>query len=44
MSHDHAVVWMDHAEAHVLQFTDGEVERATITSSRGRLHIPRFSA
>jgi len=32
MSHFHAVVWMDHAEAHVLQFTSDEVEKAVIHS------------
>lgn len=32
MSHFHAVVWMDHAEAHVLQFTSDEVEKAIIHS------------
>lgn len=30
---------MDHAEAHVLQFSDDEVERARITASHGRQHI-----
>src|SRR5688572_30802352 len=34
MSHFHAVVWMDHAEAHVMQFTSDEVEK-TIIQSKG---------
>ena len=33
MSHYHAVVWMDHAEAHVLQFTPDEVEKARIQAN-----------
>lgn len=33
MSHFHAVVWMDHAEAHVLQFTLDEVERQVVHAS-----------
>ncbi len=35
MSHFHAVVWMDHAEAHVMQFTLDEVEKA-IVHSKGK--------
>lgn len=30
MSHFHAVVWMDHAEAHVLHFTLDEAERQIV--------------
>lgn len=30
MSHFHAVVWMDHAEAHVLHFTLDEAERSIV--------------
>ncbi len=32
MSHFHAVVWMDHSEAHVLQFTLDDVEKAVVHS------------
>jgi len=35
MSHFHAVVWMDHAEAHVLHFTPDEVEN-TVVHARGK--------
>jgi stalled ribosome rescue protein Dom34 len=30
MSHFHAVVWLDHAEAHVLQFTPEDVEKKLV--------------
>lgn len=30
MSHYHAVVWIDHAEAHVLEFTSDVVERKRV--------------
>jgi len=30
MSHFHAVVWIDHQEAHVLQFTPEDVEKALV--------------
>ena len=35
MSHFHAVVWMDHAEAHVLDFTPDEA-RATVVHAEGK--------
>lgn len=35
MSHYHAVVWMDHAEAHVLHFTADE-SQATVVHADGR--------
>ncbi|MBK8065625.1 MAG: translational machinery protein [Betaproteobacteria bacterium] len=35
MSHFHAVVWMDHAEAHVLQFTEDAAER-TLVHAHGK--------
>ncbi len=35
MSHFHAVVWMDHSEAHVLHFTPDEVEN-TIVHATGK--------
>lgn len=34
MSHFHAIVWMDHAEAHVLQFTPDAAEK-TVVHSKG---------
>jgi stalled ribosome rescue protein Dom34 len=39
MSHFYAVVWMDHAEAHVLQFAAGDVEKTIIHSKGGNRHI-----
>lgn len=40
MSHYHAVVWLDHSEAHVLHFTPEEVEGEHIQSKQAhrRLH------
>lgn len=35
MSHFHAVVWMDHAEAHVLHFTEDAAER-TVVHAHGK--------
>lgn len=35
MSHYHAVVWIDHAEAHVLHFTPEE-SQATVVHAEGR--------
>jgi len=35
MSHFHAVVWMDHAEAHVLHFTEDTAER-TVVHAHGK--------
>lgn len=39
MSHFHAVVWMDHAEAHVLHFTLDEVERNIVHAKGRHRHI-----
>ena len=30
MAHYHAVVWLDHEEAHVMHFTPEELEKAAI--------------
>jgi stalled ribosome rescue protein Dom34 len=40
VSHYHAVVWLDHSEAHVLHFTPEEVEKALIHAKEPhkRLH------
>ena len=43
MSHYHAVVWMDHAEAHVLQFTLDEVEKAVVHSTGNHRQIHQRS-
>ena len=33
MSHNHAVVWLDHSEAHVFHFTPEEVQKQTAQST-----------
>jgi stalled ribosome rescue protein Dom34 len=38
MSHYHAVIWLDHSEAHVFHFTPDEVEKLTAQSSSPRPH------
>ncbi len=39
MSHYHAVVWLDHAEAHVMHVSKDEVEKFTAHSSDKRPHL-----
>lgn len=41
MSHYHAVVWIDHAEAHVMQISPDDVEKSIVqpTKPHQRLHI-----
>ena len=39
MSHFHAVVWIDHAEAHVLHFTPDEVEAARVVAEGKHPHL-----
>jgi hypothetical protein len=41
MSHFHAVVWLDHAEAHVMHFSQEEVEKQLILPAepRKQLHV-----
>jgi stalled ribosome rescue protein Dom34 len=39
VSHYHAVVWLDHSEAHVLHFTPEEVEAAHIHSKQPHKHL-----
>ena len=34
MPFSHAVVWLDHSEAHVLHFNDEAVEAATVTRTK----------
>jgi stalled ribosome rescue protein Dom34 len=38
MSHYHAVIWLDHSEAHVFHFTPDEVEKLTALSTNPRPH------
>ncbi|MBL8532301.1 MAG: translational machinery protein [Betaproteobacteria bacterium] len=39
MSHYHAVVWLDHTEAHVMHFSKDEVEKFTAHSSDKHPHL-----
>jgi len=39
VSHYHAVVWLDHSEAHVLHFTPEEVESAQIKAKQLHKHL-----
>jgi stalled ribosome rescue protein Dom34 len=39
VSHYHAVVWLDHSEAHILHFTPEEVEAAHIQSKQSHKHL-----
>jgi stalled ribosome rescue protein Dom34 len=39
VSHYHAVVWLDHSEAHVLHFTPEEMEAAHIQSKQPHKHL-----
>jgi stalled ribosome rescue protein Dom34 len=39
VSHYHAVVWLDHSEAHVLHFTPEEVEKAMIQAKEPHKHL-----
>ena len=38
MSHYHAVIWLDHSEAHVFHFTPEEVQKLTAQSTNPRPH------
>jgi stalled ribosome rescue protein Dom34 len=38
MAHYHAVVWLDHSEAHVFHFTPEEVEKSTARATNARPH------
>lgn len=40
MSHYHAVVWLDHAEAHVMHISPDDVEKSIVhpAKAHGRLH------
>ena len=39
MSHYHAVVWLDHSEAHVMHITMDDVEKSVIHPSKPHLHL-----
>lgn len=39
MSHFHAVVWLDHSEAHVMHISPGDVEKSVIHPSKPHQHL-----
>ena len=39
MSHYHAVVWLDHSEAHVMHITADDVEKSVIQPSKPHSHL-----
>ncbi|CAG0974609.1 hypothetical protein BURK1_01408 [Burkholderiales bacterium] len=39
MNHYHAVVWVDHREAHVIAFNQDEAEAALVHSGAGSRHV-----
>ena len=39
MSHYHAVVWLDHSEAHVMHITADDVEKSVIHPSKTHHHL-----
>lgn len=39
MSHYHAVVWIDHAEAHVIHVSADDVESSIVRPSKPHLHL-----
>jgi stalled ribosome rescue protein Dom34 len=39
MSHYHAAVWLDHAEAHVMHISPDDVERSIVRPEGGRPHL-----
>jgi stalled ribosome rescue protein Dom34 len=39
MSHYHAVVWLDHSEAHVMHITADEVEKSIVQPTKTHAHL-----
>lgn len=39
MSHYHAVVWLDHAQAHVMHISPDDVEKSIIHPSKAHAHL-----
>src|ERR1035437_1855676 len=39
MSHYHAVVWLDHAEAHVMQISPDDVEKSIVHPVNPHIHL-----
>jgi stalled ribosome rescue protein Dom34 len=39
MSHYHAVVWLDHSEAHVMQISPDDVEKSVVHPAKPHIHL-----
>jgi stalled ribosome rescue protein Dom34 len=39
MSHYHAVVWLDHSEAHVMHISTDDVEKSVVHPAKPHLHL-----
>ena len=39
MSHYHAVVWLDHSEAHVMHITADDVEKSVVETTKPHAHL-----
>jgi stalled ribosome rescue protein Dom34 len=39
MSHYHAVVWLDHAEAHVMHISPDDVEKSVVHPAQPHIHL-----
>lgn len=39
MSHYHAVVWLDHSEAHVMHITADDVEKSVVQTAKPHAHL-----
>ena len=39
MSHYHAVVWLDHSEAHVMHITADDVEKSVVHPAKAHVHL-----
>ena len=39
MSHHHAVVWLDHSEAHVMHISPDDVEKSVVHPSKPHAHL-----
>ena len=43
MSHYHAVVWLDHSEAHVMHVSPDDVEKSIVRPARPHQHLHRHA-
>lgn len=39
MSHHHAVVWLDHSEAHVMHISAEDVEKSVVHPTKAHIHL-----